>query len=265
MGTCGSSGEEQEPEQDRADDERRGSTAPSAGEFVHVDFTPAVDRRAWSWPGALAPHPAVGRGCWITSWVLDGRPELPFRRRSPYRTRARSSLQGKRKLARARGRVRTIVRPGQGTGPRGVTTTFVSQPGPGGGRGAHGPVSRPSDRGRERGAGVDGRRSGPGAPDVPDPDDPLGGRDRRDRRGPPAAVPLGHGPAEGRHLLRDPEPPGRGQGRRAPRGRRARDRLEELLELQPAGGGLPGARDARLPRRRRDGGGSGVAPRRGRD
>src|SRR4051812_41915325 len=101
MGTCGSSwDEEQEPEQDRADDERRGSTAPDAGEFVHVDFTPAVDRRAWSWPGAVAPRPAVGRGCWITSWVLDGRPELPSRRPPPFRTRARSSFQGKRKLAR---------------------------------------------------------------------------------------------------------------------------------------------------------------------
>ena len=54
------------------------------------------------------------------------------------------------------------------------------------------------------------------------------------------------------HLLRDDEPPGRRQGARATGGRDARDRVEELVELEPARRGQPGARDARVPGGRRD-------------
>src|SRR3954454_3663571 len=122
MSTCLRCGE---PEQDGTDEERRGSTAPDAGEFVHVDFTPAVAGVLGRGPEPQLRSPAVGRGCWITSWVLDGRPELPVagrRRTAPARARA---FRASGSSHVARGSVRTIVRPSQGTGAHGGTTTFV--------------------------------------------------------------------------------------------------------------------------------------------
>ena len=78
-------------------------------------------------------------------------------------------------------------------------------------------------------------------------------------RHPPGAVPRDRGTAPRRHLLRHAEPTGRREGVAPQRGRGARDRLAELLELEPPGGALSGAGDARLPRRRRDDGRSRVA------
>ena len=49
---------------------------------------------------------------------------------------------------------------------------------------------------------------------LPHPDHPVRRRDERDPRDPPRAVPRDPGPAARGHLLRDPEPAGRGQGDR---------------------------------------------------
>ena len=125
--------------------------------------------------------------------------------------------------------------------------------GPRGGRGHERPGARPHRAGADRGGGARGRSA-----DRPSRS-PTSRRPRcrwtrrarssgRCRSG----IPDSRGPAPGGHLLRDPEPPGRGEGARAAGRRDARDRLEELVELQPAGRGRPGAGRARLPRRRRD-------------
>ena len=63
---------------------------------------------------------------------------------------------------------------------------------------------------REDAEKVTGRRPGEGR--LPDADDALARRHARHRGGPQAPVPEPEGAAEGRHLLRDAEPPGRGQG-----------------------------------------------------
>ncbi len=94
---------------------------------------------------------------------------------------------------------------------------------------------------------------------LPHADHAVGRRDQRDRRGAPRTVPLDPGTAARGHLLRDPEPPGRDQGGRAPLRRRARHRLGQLVELQPPGRGRPRPRDPGLPGRRRDRGRPGVA------
>ena len=73
------------------------------------------------------------------------------------------------------------------------------------------------------------------------PDDALGGRHARDHRGPAGAVPRRSWAAKRRHLLRDPEPPGRGQGAGARRRSGAGDRLAQLLELHADGRGRPRA------------------------
>ena len=52
------------------------------------------------------------------------------------------------------------------------------------------------------------------------------------------------GPAHRRHLLRDAEPPGRGQAARSALRPGARDRLTQLLQLQPARRGRAPARRA---------------------
>ena len=66
-------------------------------------------------------------------------------------------------------------------------------------------------------------------------DHAVGRRDADDHRQAARALPAHHRAAHRRHLLRDHQPP----GRRPPDGRAvrpgARDRLHELLELQPAG------------------------------
>ena len=67
-----------------------------------------------------------------------------------------------------------------------------------------------------------------------------------------------------RHLLRDHEPPDRGQAAR-PRVRAgARDRIDELVELQPAGRGGARARRGLAPDRQRLAGARGLARRRSR-
>ena len=88
--------------------------------------------------------------------------------------------------------------------------------------------------------------------EVPDPetrrlhlaDHALGRRDQRDHRRAAREVPEDRRSAHRRHLLRDDQPPGRRQAARRRVRPGARDRLEELVELEP-----PGRRHAR-PRRR---------------
>ncbi len=74
---------------------------------------------------------------------------------------------------------------------------------------------------------------------------------RGDHRPPAREVPAHHGPAHRRHLLRDHQPP----GRRPPDGRpvrpRARDRLQELLELEPPRRRRARPRHAVVPDRQR--------------
>ena len=91
------------------------------------------------------------------------------------------------------------------------------------------------------------------------PDDALGRRDRRDHRPAAGAVPEHRRPEVRRHLLRDHQPPDRGQAAR-PRVRpRAGDRLDELVELQPPGRGRPRARRRLAPDRQRLAGRRGLA------
>ena len=68
---------------------------------------------------------------------------------------------------------------------------------------------------------------------------------RRDHRPAARAVPGDHRAAHGRHLLRDHEPPARRQADGRAVRPRARDRVEELVELEPA------RRRRARPRRRR--------------
>ena len=97
------------------------------------------------------------------------------------------------------------------------------------------------------------RRPRPRAGRLHHPDDAVGRRDARDHRRAPAAIPGRDRARQGRHLLRHPEPPERGQGA-GPRGRpRPRHRVAQLLELEPARRRHP--RDGRrgAPDRRRVG------------
>ena len=109
------------------------------------------------------------------------------------------------------------------------------------GRGAR---AHPARRGPGRRRRHRGPRPGEGGLALPD--HAVGRRDAGDRGGDPRAVPAAARPAERRHLLRDPEPPARGQGDR-PRVRPGdRGRLGQLLQLGPAGrGGARGRRRAR--------------------
>ena len=96
------------------------------------------------------------------------------------------------------------------------------------------------------------RRPGSRAGRLHHPDDALGRRDARDHRRPAGAVPGRDRAGQGRHLLRDAEPPERRQGAGA-RGRpRARHRIPELLELEPARRRDPRDGRRRAPHRRRD-------------
>ena len=128
-----------------------------------------------------------------------------------------------------------------------------------GGRGDDGPGSGTDDPRPEPRGGPDRPDRRPRQPLLPHPDHPVRRRDRRDPRDPPSAVPRDRGSAARGHLLRHHEPPGRRQGARATRGRPAGDRLEELIELEPPGGGERRARHAGLPGGRRDPRGPGVA------
>ena len=113
---------------------------------------------------------------------------------------------------------------------------------------------------------LDGRADGraPGRRSrLPDPDHPVGRRDERDRGGAAArGIPHLQGPPRedicyATQNRQDAVKALVAAGRRA-----ARDRLEELLELQPPGRGRARTREAGLPRRRRDRGRPGVARRR---
>ena len=89
-----------------------------------------------------------------------------------------------------------------------------------------------------------GRRPRPGR--LHHPDDALGRRD--DRRSSPALrerFPNIVGAEVRRHLLRDDQPPDRGQAARRRVRPRAGDRLAQLVELEPAGRGRPRARRRR--------------------
>ena len=112
--------------------------------------------------------------------------------------------------------------------------------------------------GRRRG---DGARPGEGRVAVADHAERR--RDDGDRAGAARAVPDAAEPAERRHLLRHPEPPGRGQGDGAAVRPRARRRVAELVELGAAGrGGAVGRRRGGVPRRLRPRDRRGVARRR---
>ena len=82
-------------------------------------------------------------------------------------------------------------------------------------------------------------------------DDALGRRDVGDHRRSPPALPDDPRTEEGRHLLRDLEPAVGGQG--DARGGRpvARDRVAQLVELEPARGRRPRRRRRLVPDRRR--------------
>ena len=69
---------------------------------------------------------------------------------------------------------------------------------------------------------------------LPDADDALARRHARDRRDPEAPLSEARAPGQGRHLLRDAEPAGRGQGHGALRGPAARARRAQQLELAAA-------------------------------
>ena len=99
------------------------------------------------------------------------------------------------------------------------------------------------------------------------PDHAVGRRDPGDHRPSARALPRDRRSPHRRHLLRDDQPPGRGQAA-GPRVRsRARDRLAQLVELQPPGRGRARARRRLAPDRQREPGARGVAGRqaRGRD
>ena len=73
-----------------------------------------------------------------------------------------------------------------------------------------------------------------GAPRLRHADHAFGRRRARDRRRPEGALPHDPRPEEGRHLLRDAEPPGRGEDHGAAVRGGHRGRLAEQLELEPA-------------------------------
>ena len=94
---------------------------------------------------------------------------------------------------------------------------------------------RPSNRARrDRGGRRRARGRRPRAHRLHLPDHPVGRRDAHDHQPPAREVPAHHRAANGRHLLRHDQPPGRRQadGRRVRP--RARDRLPELLQLASA-------------------------------
>ena len=115
-----------------------------------------------------------------------------------------------------------------------------------------GRAARPDRRRRVAGGGCRARDERQAARGD-QPDDALARRRRRDRRR--ARRPLRRPPAarRRRHLLRDPEPAGRGEGDRLDgRDAHPRDRLADELERAAAGRGRAGARRAGHADRRRE-------------
>ena len=102
-----------------------------------------------------------------------------------------------------------------------------------------------------RGQGRDARSAEPGEGRVPDPDDALGGRHARRHRGAAAEVPEDRRAVAQRHLLRDAEPPGRGQAAGERRRPPAGDRLRQQLQRHPARGSRADGRHSRPPDQRR--------------
>ena len=92
----------------------------------------------------------------------------------------------------------------------------------------------------------------PGQGRLPDADDPLRRRHARLHRGAAAPLPEDRRARQGRHLLRDPEPPGLGQDGGGRSGRAARHRRRQQLERQPPGRGLDGDGHAVLPDQRQE-------------
>ena len=85
-----------------------------------------------------------------------------------------------------------------------------------------------------------------------DADDAVGRRDRRDHHRAARALPRDPRAEEGRHLLRDLEPPVGRQGDARRDRPAARDRLAQLVELEPARRGRARERRRLAPDRRRD-------------
>ena len=102
-----------------------------------------------------------------------------------------------------------------------------------------------------------GRRSRPDR--LHHPDDPLGRRDQLDHRAAAREVPERGRAEDRRHLLRDDEPPGRGQGAGPGVRPRPRHRVHELVKLEPTGRGRPRARRRLLPDRQPSPGRRGLA------
>ena len=90
-------------------------------------------------------------------------------------------------------------------------------------------------------------------------DDAVGRRDARGHHPAARAVPGDRRTAHRRHLLRHHQPPGGRQAAGAQVRPRARDRLAQLVELEPPGRGRARARRRLAPDRQRDRGPRGVA------
>ena len=101
-------------------------------------------------------------------------------------------------------------------------------------------------------AGRGARPSGGREARLRHPDDALGRRDRRRDHRAPRAVPVDPRAAARGHLLRDLEPPVGGQGAARRDRPAARDRLAQLVELEPARRDGARRRRAVVPDRRRD-------------
>ena len=94
----------------------------------------------------------------------------------------------------------------------------------------------------------------PGGPEarVRDADHAVGRRDGRDHHGAAPSLPVDLRAEEGRHLLRDLQPPVGGEGDARRDRAAARDRLAQLVELEPARRGRARRRRRGAPDRRRD-------------
>ena len=102
--------------------------------------------------------------------------------------------------------------------------------------------ARPHPPGRRAGRRRPHRGARPGEGRLALADHAVRRRDPRDGASAARAVPRAARPAERRHLLRHPEPAGRGEGDRGRRRPGHRRRVDELVELGAAGRGRP--RDA---------------------
>src|SRR3954469_2951098 len=130
---------------------------------------------------------------------------------------------------------------------------------PRGGRGHDGRGARAHRPRRDRGRRRRAPGRGPGQDRLHLADDALGRRDARDHQPPPRALPEDHRAAHRRHLLRDDEPPGGRQADGAAMRSRARHRLAQLVELEPARRGRAPPPRGGVPDRQRGADPGGVA------